>query len=93
MKLLLAIQNLVNGILGLYDATGYSNLLEELSIDSGSHLTRYTTSCMAHRVSNAAKNSSELVNMSRNRHKWVKIGLADKRKKTKCVLYTAGGFN
>ena len=75
-----------------YDATEYTNLLEELSIDSGSHLTRYTTSCMARRVSNAAKNSSELVKMSRHRHKLVKIGLADKRNKTECVLYKAGGF-
>ena len=72
-----------------YDATGYSNLLEELSIDSGSHLTRYTTRCMARRVSNAAKNSSELVKKSRNRHKLVKIGLADKRKKTEWILYKA----
>ena len=74
-----------------YDATGYP--LEVLSIDSGSHLTRYTTRCMARQVSNAATHSSELVKLRRNRHTLVKIGLADKRKKTEWVLYKAGGFN
>ena len=74
-------------------ATGYSKLLEELSIDSGSHLTRYITSCTARRITNAAKKSSESVKKSRKRHKLVRAGLADKRNKTEGLLYKAGGFN
>ena len=74
-------------------ATGYSKLLEELSIDYGSHLTRYITSCTARRITNAAKKSSESVKKSRKRHKLVKAGLTDKRNKTEGLLYKAGGFH
>ena len=41
-------------------ATGYSKLLEELSIDYGSHLTHYITSCTPRRITNAAKKSLSL---------------------------------
>ena len=53
-------------------------------------MTRYTSSCTAHQISNAAKKSYELVKKSRKRNTLVKADLTDKRNKTEWLLYKAG---